>query len=37
MGAAESAVQAWYRGHLTRGLERIVDWLWHRELHGAGA
>jgi hypothetical protein len=26
-----------YRGHLTRGLERIVDWLWHRELHGAGA
>ena len=26
-----------YRCHLTRGLERIVDWLWHRELHGAGA
>jgi NACHT domain-containing protein len=26
-----------YRGHLTRGLERVVDWLWHRELYGAGA
>lgn len=26
-----------YRGHLTRGLERIVDWLWQRELYGAGA
>jgi hypothetical protein len=26
-----------YRGHLTRGLERVVDWLWHRELHGVGA
>ena len=25
-----------YRGHLTRGLERVVDWLWQRELHGAG-
>jgi AAA ATPase-like protein len=25
-----------YRGHLTRGLERIVDWLWQRELYGAG-
>jgi len=24
-----------YRGHLTRGLERIVDWLWQRELYGA--
>jgi hypothetical protein len=23
-----------YRGHLTRGLERIVDWLWQRELYG---
>ena len=21
-----------YRGHLTRGLERVVDWLWRREL-----
>jgi DNA-directed RNA polymerase specialized sigma24 family protein len=26
-----------YRGHLTRGLERIVEWLWQRELYGAGA
>jgi hypothetical protein len=26
-----------YRGHLTRGLERVVDWLWQRELYGAGA
>jgi hypothetical protein len=26
-----------YRGHLTRGLERIVDWLWQRELYGPGA
>jgi hypothetical protein len=26
-----------YRGHLTRGLERLVDWLWQRELYGAGA
>ena len=26
-----------YRGHLTRGLERVVDWLWQRELHGPGA
>jgi hypothetical protein len=26
-----------YRGHLTRGVERIVDWLWQRELYGAGA
>jgi hypothetical protein len=25
-----------YRGHLTRGLERVVDRLWQRELHGAG-
>jgi hypothetical protein len=25
-----------YRGHLTRGLERVVDWLWQRELYGAG-
>jgi DNA-directed RNA polymerase specialized sigma24 family protein len=25
-----------YRGHLTRGLERVVDWLWQRELDGAG-
>jgi len=24
-----------YRGHLTRGLERVVDWLWQRELDGA--
>ena len=24
-----------YRGHLTRGLERVVDWLWQRELYGA--
>ena len=22
-----------YRGHLTRGLERVVDWLWRRELY----
>ena len=26
-----------YRGHLTRGLEWVVDWLWQRELYGAGA
>jgi hypothetical protein len=26
-----------YRGHLTRGLERVVDWLWQRELYGASA
>jgi hypothetical protein len=26
-----------YRGHLTRGLERVVDWLWQRELYGAAA
>jgi hypothetical protein len=26
-----------YRGHLTRGMERVVDWLWQRELYGAGA
>jgi hypothetical protein len=24
-----------YRGHLTRGVERVVDWLWQRELDGA--
>jgi len=23
-----------YRGHLTRGLERVVDQLWQRELYG---
>jgi len=23
-----------YRGHLARGLERVVDWLWERELYG---
>jgi hypothetical protein len=23
-----------YRGHLTRGIERVVDWLWDRELYG---
>ena len=26
-----------YRGHLTRGVERVVDWLWQRELYGSGA
>jgi AAA ATPase-like protein len=26
-----------YRGHLTRGQQRLVDWLWQRELDGAGA
>ena len=26
-----------YRGHLTRGLERVADWLWQRELYGVGA
>ena len=26
-----------YRGHLTRGLERVVDWLWRRELDDAVA
>ena len=25
-----------YRGHLTRGIERVVDWLWQRELYGPG-
>jgi hypothetical protein len=24
-----------YRGHLTRGVERVVDWLWQRELYGS--
>lgn len=24
-----------YRGHLTRGVQRVVDWLWQRELYGA--
>lgn len=23
-----------YRRHLTRGVERVLDWLWHRELYG---
>ena len=23
-----------YRRHLARGVERVVDWLWHRELYG---
>ena len=23
-----------YRRHLTRGVERVVEWLWQRELHG---
>ena len=23
-----------YRGHLTRGLERVTDLLWERELYG---
>ncbi|WP_404384580.1 AAA family ATPase [Knoellia locipacati] len=26
-----------YRRHLTRGVRRIVDWLWERELYGPGA
>jgi hypothetical protein len=26
-----------YRGHLTRGVARVADSLWQRELHGAGA
>ena len=25
-----------YRGHLTRGIERVVDRLWQRELYGPG-
>ena len=25
-----------YRGHLTRGLEQVTDWLWQRELYGGG-
>jgi hypothetical protein len=25
-----------YRRHLTRGVERVVDWLWNQELYGAG-
>jgi hypothetical protein len=25
-----------YRGHLTRGVERVVDELWQRELYGPG-
>jgi hypothetical protein len=24
-----------YRRHLTRGVERVVDWLWDQELYGA--
>jgi len=23
-----------YRGHLTRGVERVAEWLWKRELYG---
>ena len=23
-----------YRGHLARGIERVVEWLWQRELYG---
>jgi hypothetical protein len=23
-----------YRRHLTQGVERIVAWLWEREIHG---
>jgi hypothetical protein len=23
-----------YRGHLGRGVERVIDWLWQRELYG---
>jgi hypothetical protein len=23
-----------YRRHLTRGVDRVVAWLWHRELYG---
>ena len=23
-----------YRGHLTRGVDRVVEWLWQRELYG---
>ena len=23
-----------YRGHLTRGIERVIAWLWQRELYG---
>jgi DNA-directed RNA polymerase specialized sigma24 family protein len=26
-----------YRRHLTRGVERIVEWLWEAELHGVPA
>jgi hypothetical protein len=26
-----------FRRHLTRGPERVVDWLRQRELHGGGA
>jgi hypothetical protein len=26
-----------YRGHLTRGVGQVVDWLWQRELYGTGA
>jgi hypothetical protein len=25
-----------YRRHLTQGIERIVTWLWDREVYGAG-
>ena len=25
-----------YRDHLARGIQRVVDWLWQRELYGAG-
>jgi hypothetical protein len=26
-----------YRYHLARGTDRVVSWLWQRELHGVGA
>jgi hypothetical protein len=24
-----------YRYHLTRGIKRVVEWLWHRELQSS--
>ncbi len=25
-----------YRYHLSKGVERVIEWLWHRELYGPG-
>jgi len=26
-----------YRYHLNKGIARVTDWLWHRELYGPDA